>query len=175
MTVFERDKIRYAGVESGARAHRAFRVDRRGFSLVELIIVLVIVAALATVAIPFFSDYMKSARNGRCVADLRTIDKAVVAYISDNGNPPSGNNLSVIGSAATLPDPWGRQYVYQNLASPGAIPLEDEFGMALNTDYDLYSLGWDGVSGPANTDAGGNDIARHNNGTFIGLRNPDAP
>jgi general secretion pathway protein G len=178
MIVFERVKIKYAcGVSRvDAQGRTVLRPDRRGFSLVELITVMGVVAALATMALPAYTGYLKSVRNGRCVADLRTIDKAVTAYTLDNGSPPPGNNLSIIGVASTQFDPWGRAFIYQNLAAAGAAPREDFLGNPLNTDYDLYSTGWDGVSGQGYNDPGsGNDIARHNNGIFIGLRNPDAP
>ena len=171
MTDLERDTIQGAGAGSrvDARERTVLRRDRRGFSMVELITVMGIVGALATMAIPTYNSYLKTVKNGRCVADLRTIDKAVTAYVLDNNGPPPGNDLSVIGTTANQLDPWGRQYVYQNLASPGATPLLDQFGEPLNTDYDLYSLGSDGVSVPAYTD-NCDDIARYNNGLFVGLR-----
>lgn len=176
MTVFERVTIKYAGFvrRVDAQARTVLRLDRRGFSLVELITVLGIVAALATMAIPTYSAYLRTVQNGRCVADLRTLDKAVTAYILDNNGPPPGNNLSVIGTSANQLDPWGRAYIYQNLTTDASNALEDQFGVALNTDYDLYSKGFDGISGQLYTDPGsGDDIARFNNGTFVGMRNPD--
>ena len=178
MTVFEHIKIKYACVFNrvDAQGRVFFRCDRSGFSLVELTIVMAILVALAATVLPFVSGYMKTVKNGRCFADIRTIDKAITSYSLDNNGPPPGNNLAVIGTTANQLDPWGRQYVYQNLAAAGAVPLEDEFGVSLNTDYDLYSKGWDGLSGSTYNDPGaGNDIARYNNGTFVGMRNPDAP
>ncbi|MDR3579272.1 MAG: type II secretion system protein GspG [Oryzomonas sp.] len=174
MTVFERDKIKYAGVMSrvDAQARTVFRLDRRGFSLVELITVLGIVAALAVIAIPSYTAYTLTVKNNRCVADIRTIDKAVLSYYLDNNSLPV--NLSDIGVAANQLDSWGRPYIYQNLVISDANALEDQFGVALNTDYDLYSKGLDGISGSLYTDTGsGDDIARFNNGAFVGLRNPD--
>jgi general secretion pathway protein G len=174
MTVFERVKIKYAGVVGrlDAQARTVLRLDRRGFSLVELITVMGIIAALATMAIPSYTAYTRVVQNNRCISDLRTLDKAVTAYILDNNIQPA--NLSVIGTVANQLDPWGRQFIYQNLAIDASNELEDQFGVPLNTDYDLYSKGFDGKSGPLYTDPGsGDDIARFNNGTFVGMRNPD--
>lgn len=174
MTILERFKTEYSVLLSRevAQGRMLFRLDHCGFSLVELITVMGIVAALAAMAIPTYNSYLKSVRNSRCVADLRTIDKAVTAYILEKNSLPA--NLSDIGFAANQLDPWGRPYVYQIIASDGSNALEDVFGAALNTDYDLYSMGSGGTSAQTYADpASADDVARHNNGTFVGLRNPD--
>jgi|GEM_PF-428050 len=173
MTAPERSTTEYAGVSNrpGVLGGFVFHPDRRGFSLVELITVMGVVAALATMAIPVYDSYLKSVRNGRCVADLRTIDKAVTAYILEKNSQPA--QLSDIGAAANQLDPWGRAYVYQNFAIDASNALEDEFGAQLNTDYDLYSMGRDGASDKTYSDSrSADDVARHNNGTFVGLRDP---
>lgn len=175
MTVLERFKIKYAGVVSrvDAHAHTVPCLDRRGFSLVELITVMAIVAALATMALPAYTGYLRTVKNGRCVSDLRTIDKAVTGYILDNNSLPT--QLSDIGIAANQLDPWGRTFQYQIISSDHSNALEDQFFQPLNTDYDLYSLGEDGASAlPYANSTSGDDIARYNNGMFIGLRNPNA-
>jgi general secretion pathway protein G len=176
MIFFERVKIKHArGVSRGdAHGRKVLRHNRRGFSLVELVTVMGVVAALATMALPAYTGYLKIVRNGRCVADLRTLDKAVTAYILDKNSLPV--QLTDIGTAANQLDPWGRAYIYQNLASAGDAPREDYLGNPLNTDYDLYSTGWDGTTDAQyDVNGSGNDIARHNNGAYIGLRDPDAP
>jgi general secretion pathway protein G len=172
MTAFERVKIKYTGAVSrvDAQALKVLRLDRRGFSMVELITVMGIVAALATMAIPTYNAYLITVKKGRCVADLRTIDKAVTAYILDNNKLPA--NFTDIGTAASQLDPWGRQFVYTVILPDGSNAREDYLGNPLNTDYDLYSKGPDGVSDQAYNDPGPSvdDIARFNNGTFVGLR-----
>jgi len=173
MTAFERATIKYAGIANrpGVRAHAVLCRDRRGFSLVELITVLAVIGVLAAIALPMYSAYTDSVKIKRCMADLRTIDKAVTAYYLDNNAYPV--NLSDIGTAANQFDPWGRPYVYQNLVNDESAALEDQYGMPLNTDYDLYSKGNDGLSGQLYTDPGSaDDIVRSNNGIFVGPRDP---
>ncbi|WP_223922803.1 type II secretion system protein [Geobacter sp. AOG2] len=173
MAAPERFKTKYVGVLSrGITQERgAFRLGCRGFSLVELITVMGVVAALATMSIPVYDSYLVSVRNGRCVADLRTIDKAVTAYILEKNSQPA--QLSDIGAAANQLDPWGRAYVYQNFTIDASGALKDEFDEQLNTDYDLYSMGRNGASAQSYADpTSADDIARHNDGTFVGLRDP---
>jgi prepilin-type N-terminal cleavage/methylation domain-containing protein len=52
-----------------------------GFTLIELIVVVAILGVLVTMALPFFSGYIRTVKNNACAADLRVIDKAISAYI----------------------------------------------------------------------------------------------
>lgn len=143
----------------------------RGFTLVELIVVCAILGVLATIALPAFNEYTKSARKARCAADLRTIDKAIAAYVIERNVLPT--SLSAVGMGNIL-DPWQRPFEFHNLdivVNPGATPLEDVATNPLNTDYDLYSKGADGGGTPASGDPGNDDdIARSNDGIFVGVR-----
>lgn len=140
---------------------------RAGFTLVEVIMVLGVLAALAIMAIPVFNDYITKTRNKRCIGDIRTIDKAITSYaLEKNGLPAS---LADVGMANIL-DPWGRPYQYQDL-SLGGSPLEYPLsGDPLNQDYDLYSQGRDGVSTSAFGASSADDVVRANNGIFAGER-----
>lgn len=53
---------------------------RAGFTLVELVIVIAILGILGGIAIPRFMDAQATARGARIVADLRTMDSALVQY-----------------------------------------------------------------------------------------------
>lgn len=143
--------------------------SQRGFSLVELVVVMVIVIILATIAIPTFSFMKDRAQNYSCFGEIRTIEKEVTSYQVDMGVPP--NSLNDLGRGAIL-DPWKRPYQYENLSGGLGTPYEDPLGDDLNTDYDLYSLGKDGSStksltiGNPSTD---DDIIRGRDGIYIGF------
>lgn len=61
------------------------KICKKGFTLIELLVVVAIVGILATVAIPQFNEYRKSARNSSAVADLKNAITAQEAYYADNG------------------------------------------------------------------------------------------
>lgn len=155
-------------LELSAQRLRITVLNSAGFTLVELIVVMAILMVLVGTALPALNSYISKAKNSTSIADLRTIDNAITAYILDkNVLPP---DLTAVGMGNRL-DPWKRPYVYKNLGDVGAIPLEDSFGVDLNTDYDLYSKGENGAStepspNPVNLD----DVVRTNNGNFFGGR-----
>ena len=125
--------------------------DRRsdkGFSLIELIVVLVILGLLAAVVAP--NVYNKLAKGKEQIAkiQIKELEGGLQLFSFDMGRYPSsaeglealvrnpGDNDSWKGPymAKDLPkDPWGRPYVYR---SPG-----------MHGDYDLFSCGADGVDG----------------------------
>lgn len=139
-----------------------------GFTLVELVVVCAILGVLVTVAIPAFSNVLQSTKKSRAAADIRAIEKAIVAYSADKGVLP--DSLSDVGMSEQY-DPWLRKYEYQNLGSVGATPLEDIAGVQLNHDFDIYSKGEDGLSSATSGDpSNSDDITRSNDGVYAGLR-----
>jgi general secretion pathway protein G len=150
---------------------RQASADCAGFTLVELIVVVAIVMILALISIPAFTEYITMTKNKRSIADLNTIDKAITAYVIDkNTLPPTGTCLSDVGMG-NMKDPWSRSYVYKNLGDADAEPRQDRFFQQLNYDYDLFSTGIDGLSGPAFADAGSpDDLVRDNNGSYFSMR-----
>ncbi|MDD5729620.1 MAG: type II secretion system major pseudopilin GspG [Candidatus Omnitrophica bacterium] len=124
---------------------RKFKI--KGFTLIELMLVVIIIGALVAMVMPRLTGRGEQARSAAAKADIEAnIATALKLYELDNGGFPTTeeglNALLTKPSSATnwngpylekKPlDPWGREYKYR---SPGEH----------RTDYDLYSLGKDGV------------------------------
>jgi general secretion pathway protein G len=154
----------------------AYRVQKKmaGFTLIELMIVIAIIGTLSAMAVPIFSQYVERTKIARTKAEIRTIEKEILAFFIDNNRYP--DDLVEIGLGNIL-DPYGNPYHYQPSTyidkkglikkSPGA--RMDHNLVPVNTDFDLYSMGKDGESKPPFTaKASRDDIVRANNGLFIG-------
>lgn len=122
-----------------------------GFSLVEILVVLVIMGLLISVVAPTVLNRADEARIQKAYADFKAIETALKIYRLDNyvyptteqglqalvspsNLDPQPRNFKTGGYLQEVPlDPWGRTYLYM---SPG------EHG-----EVDIYSLGADGLSG----------------------------
>jgi len=134
-----------------------------GFTLIEVMVVVVILSILAAVVVPKIMSRPDEARAARVKQDVRALETALKLYKLDNFTYPSTDQglMALVERPADLPegarwveggyldkvpkDPWGSEYVY---LYPG-----------VNADYDLYSYGADGVSGGTGE---GSDIGNWN-------------
>jgi general secretion pathway protein G len=125
-----------------------WRKGRLGFTLLELLVVIVIIGLLAGMVAPRYFDQVKKSNSNIARAQIELFDKALDQYRLDVGSFPS-TELGLMALTArppnvekwvgpylkknAPPDPWGRPYIYK---SPGD-----------HGDYDLSSLGSDGQEG----------------------------
>lgn len=111
------------------RNHKQRR-NQEGFTLVELLVVLAIIALVATLAAPQVLRYLGSARSDAAVAQIRNIESALELFYIDNLRYPTNEEgLAVLSeptpdlqarwngpylkNVETLKDPWGRAYIYE--------------------------------------------------------------
>ncbi len=81
----------------------------RGFTLVEIMIVVVIIGLLAAIAIPAFQRVQRAAKTGRFVSDLRIFSQAFETYATENGAWPAnaGSGVVPVGMSGTFKtDVW---------------------------------------------------------------------
>jgi general secretion pathway protein G len=143
----------------------------RGFTIIEALIVLAIMSVLAAIALPRYQDYQERVRVNTAITDIRAINAALRLYMTDNKEPPT--SLVTVGQASKL-DPWGRPYQYLNLAGASKTVIgkarKNKNLVPINSDFDLYSLGKDGVSaGPLTAGQSRDDVVLANDGRFVGL------
>jgi general secretion pathway protein G len=153
------------------RGRRRTLHGSRGFSLIELLIVVGIIMIIAALAVPHLLSVLDEAKVTRAVGDIHAIEVNIAIFQATSaGTLPT--DLSQI-EATSLIDPWGHPYQYFNHASGtgnGGMLRQDLFLVALNEDYDLYSLGKDGQTTAAiGTSVSQDDIVRAATGAYTGL------
>ena len=139
-----------------------------GFTLLELLVVTVIIGTLSTMVAPSLQRAREMAEVAAASSEIRIIEAELTIYWQDNFVFPA--SLAAINRAGLL-DPWGYTYIYNPLTGPSSGEArKDKFMVPLNTDYDLYSVGPDGLSkGPLNAKDSKDDVIRANDGGFVGL------
>lgn len=139
--------------------------NNKGFTIIEILVVIVILGILGTLLVPKFLDKPDEARVTKASLDIRALESALKIYKLENGSyPTTEQGLSALVEKpeiepiprnykrggyieeTNMEDPWGNQYIYR---SPG----EDD------RDYEIISYGADGEEGGEDFDA---DIASFN-------------
>jgi len=135
--------------------------DSRGFTLIEIMVVVIILGILAGLVIPKLLDRPEEARRTKATVQIKHLEEALAMYKLDNGfypttdqglqalitKPTNGRIPSRYRDGGYIPrlpkDPWGNDYAY---LSPGQ-----------HGDFDLMSYGADGEPGGTGNNADIND------------------
>jgi general secretion pathway protein G len=129
------------------------RLDERGFTLIEIMVVIIIMGILASIVALRLTGQTEQARQTQAETQIRIFESALELYKLDNGSyPTTEQGLKALVEAPTvgkLPrkwreggylqkssipkDPWGNEYIY---LSPG-----------IHNNFDIMSYGDDGLQG----------------------------
>jgi len=127
--------------------------NRKGFTIIEILVVIVILGILGTLLVPKFLDKPDEARVTKATLDMKAIESALKIYKLENGFYPTTDQglKALVEKSDTQPvpknfkkggyleqssmlDPWDNEYIYR---SPG----DDD------RDYEIISYGADGQEG----------------------------
>jgi type II secretion system protein G len=127
----------------------AFIKNRKGFTLVELVVVIAIIGILAGIAVPRFLDATASARGAKIVADMRTIQSAEMIYYAKNAKYPTNQTEFADLVQGNWPGvPTGKFIIAQVLKQGGGTTE----GVAGDGATYKYAAGADGGSGTITLD-----------------------
>jgi len=171
-------------LDATASSEKEQEGSSHGFTLVEIIIGMCIVATLTAIAVPLTADYINQAKVVRAVTEIRMVEKEIIIFVTEKGYYPGGRpplmleSMQEIGRQNFL-DPWGSPYQYRNLAQgphTGAgkpkFCRRDRSFNPLNYDFDLYSVGPDRTLPTHNqitVNKGADDIVRAGDGSYVGV------
>lgn len=126
---------------------------KSGFSLIELVVVIMIMTILAGVIIPRVADRQAAARDARRLTDLRTVQNAIEQYFLDNSAYPTGDGLGPNGwdtseDGSFIPELIEKGYIRESANDPSndavyhyryCVYDKDSYGCVGNTSF--YVLG----------------------------------
>jgi len=102
----------------------------KGFTLIELMVVILIIAILVAIAIPVFNVARAAAWRRTCQANLRTLDGAVQTYNgAEDGYPPAASAMSVLVSGGYIkeephcPEDETQDYTYSGTTHDFSCPV----------------------------------------------------
>jgi general secretion pathway protein G len=150
------------------------KICKRGFTIIEIAVVLAIIGTLSSIALPQYLKYRYEAKIVVAMTDIKMLEKQINLYVVDNEGqlPDSLDDLPTMSGPPK--DPWGRPYRYLKIGGFPSAPVDPSnpgkpattgkpasvappenpsaiggarknmMDVPVNQDYDLYSMGKDG-------------------------------
>jgi general secretion pathway protein G len=140
-----------------------------GLTLTEILVGVGIIGILSAIVLPLYGESLQRSKATQAIADIHSISGKLKIWEVFNRSLPDSLAQAGINEAF---DPWGHAYQYlriEGTKGKGDVRKDHKLN-PINSDFDLYSMGRNGVSKPqiSNKDSL-DDIVRANNGGFVGL------
>ncbi|MBL7158743.1 MAG: type II secretion system major pseudopilin GspG [Candidatus Omnitrophica bacterium] len=126
---------------------------KKGFTLVEIMLVVVIIAALAAMIMPRLAGRSEQANKARARAEISSnMGLALKLYELDNGNYPTTEQgleaLMTKSATSPVPQNWNGPYLEKKPIDPWGKPYQYKCpGVHSKMGFDLFSVGKDGQEG----------------------------
>ncbi|MBP7331750.1 MAG: type II secretion system protein GspG [Firmicutes bacterium] len=136
--------------------------NEKGFTMVEMMVVMVIIAVLVAGGIKFYQGYIEKAKITKAKAQISTMQAALDIYYAENGAYPCGDELEadmlnaglVVREtdegneeyAFDMSDPWGKSYLYKSTENSFYIRTGWEKKQDQGSATVLYGEGSNGTS-----------------------------
>ncbi|NYT83137.1 type II secretion system major pseudopilin GspG [Alcaligenaceae bacterium] len=131
----------------------SLRARQLGFSLIEIMVVVVIMGIMAALIVPNIMDRPDQARGVAARQDIGAIMQALKLYRLDNGRyPTTEQGLRALTGEAVAGQPKGRSYMDRLPNDPWGTPYQ-YLNPGVHGEIDVFSLGADGRAGGEGNDA----------------------
>lgn len=103
---------------------RRFARGERGFTMIEMMVVLIIIAVLIGVGIKFYTGYIDKARITKAKGDITTMQAALDSYYAENNRYPDVNELAGAGLPTDIVDATGSKTYKYTRSDPNQYSIE---------------------------------------------------
>ncbi|MFH1287636.1 MAG: prepilin-type N-terminal cleavage/methylation domain-containing protein [bacterium] len=117
--------------------------SEKGFTLIELMIVIAILGILAAVAIPNFLNARGKAQDASALSTLEAIKTSMEMYAADNGTYPTGSVATVAGLSTALGDDWPSNVKTDGTTGSIVAPSSGTITNAGGSAYIIWAIGRD--------------------------------